>query len=491
MNIGDVNFNGLFPLIIFVISICSLTLFRSLIRTNYNLHRRVGVISTISASSIVVISQLARWRKFDQGLLGKKDLLTLNGLVSTDRISVISILVISLISILVSLSASSYLKSRKDIPAGEFFILLQIVILGMFAFVMANDLVAIFIALETFSIPLYVLTAYDARRLRSLEAGFKYFIMGAVSSAIFLYGVALHYGLTGSTALVGVAENSSLANVSMVLLSVGLLFKVAAFPFHFWSPDAYQGAPSPITTFMSASTKLAAFVVFARLVSTNVIDAGINGPSGRVLLTLACLTSAIFGATVALKQSNIKRAIAYSSISHTGYILLAMKSGGSLALGPVITYVIAYGFIIVGTYLVIGYLSTPNEQNDSILSINALAKTNPYIAGSLTVFLLAQAGIPLTSGFIAKFEVFRVALDSKFYITSLIVLIATVISAAFYLKLILSMYSDSFNHDTEKVIDVKANIVPKPTSIAIGVCVFITVAIGVFPSLLTGFTNVL
>lgn len=242
---------------------------------------------------------------------------------------------------------------------------------------------------------------------------------------------------------------------------------------------------------MSASTKLAAFVVFARLVSTNVIDAGINGPSGRVLLTLACLTSAIFGATVALKQSNIKRAIAYSSISHTGYILLAMKSGGSLALGPVITYVIAYGFIIVGTYLVIGYLSTPNEQNDSILSINALAKTNPYIAGSLTVFLLAQAGIPLTSGFIAKFEVFRVALDSKFYITSLIVLIATVISAAFYLKLILSMYSDSFNHDTEKVIDVKANIVPKPTSIAIGVCVFITVAIGVFPSLLTGFTNVL
>ena len=146
MNIGDVNFNGLFPLIIFVISICSLTLFRSLIRTNYNLHRRVGVISTISASSIVVISQLARWRKFDQGLLGKKDLLTLNGLVSTDRISVISILVISLISILVSLSASSYLKSRKDIPAGEFFILLQIVILGMFAFVMANDLVAIFIA---------------------------------------------------------------------------------------------------------------------------------------------------------------------------------------------------------------------------------------------------------------------------------------------------------------------------------------------------------
>ena len=213
MSIADVNFNGLFPLVIFVFSICFLVLYRSLLRTHFELHRKVGVITTIGVSTIVAISQIGRWRKFDQGSIEKRDLLTLNGFVSTDRVSAISILVISLIAIIVTLSASSYLKARKDIPAGEFFILLQIVIVGMFSFVMANDLIAIFIALETFSIPLYVLTAYDARRLRSLEAGFKYFIMGAVSSAIFLYGVALHYGVSGSTSLVSATSNTALANV--------------------------------------------------------------------------------------------------------------------------------------------------------------------------------------------------------------------------------------------------------------------------------------
>ncbi len=497
MSIADVNFNGLFPLVIFVFSICFLVLYRSLLRTHFELHRKVGVITTIGVSTIVAISQIGRWRKFDQGSIEKRDLLTLNGFVSTDRVSAISILVISLIAIIVTLSASSYLKARKDIPAGEFFILLQIVIVGMFSFVMANDLIAIFIALETFSIPLYVLTAYDARRLCSLEAGFKYFIMGAVSSAIFLYGVALHYGVSGSTSLVSATSNTALANVSMVLISVGLLFKVAAFPFHFWSPDAYQGAPSPITAFMSACTKLAAFVVFARLVSSDVINVGLNGTSGRIILTVACLTSAIYGASVALRQTNLKRAVAYSSISHTGYILLALKAGGSIGTSSVITYVVAYAFIVAGTFLIVGFLSTPNEQNDKVVSLKGLAKKNPFVAASLTIFLLAQAGIPLTSGFIAKFDVFRVALDAKFYVTSTIVLIATVIGAAFYLRLILSMYSDSFSHEgvsrhPEEQSDEGSSMpVPRGTAIAIGACVFVTVAIGVFPALLTGFTHVL
>lgn len=500
MGIGEVNFNGLFPLVIFLVSICSLILFKSLVRTNFDLHRKVGVVSTIAVSYIVLVSQVLRWLKFDDGTLKDKDLLTLNGFVSTDRVSAISVLVISVIAILVSLYASSYLKSRKDIPAGEFYILLQIVILGMFAFVMANDLIAIFIALETFSIPLYVLTAYDARRLRSLEAGFKYFILGAVSSAIFLYGIALHYGVSGSTGLVS-SDISPLANVSMVLLSIGLLFKVAAFPFHFWSPDAYQGAPSPVTAFMSAATKLAAFVVFARLVASDVISVDVSGTAGRMILTVACITSAVYGSVLALRQNNIKRAIAYSSISHSAYVLLALKTGGDLALSSVLTYVIAYAFIITGTFLIVGFLSTPNEQNDSVISLKGLAKTNPYIAASLTILLLAQAGIPLTSGFIAKFDVFRAALQSEFYVSSVIVLIATVIGAAFYLRLVLSIYSDSFDDNShaegasatghpERAQRVEGSL-STPNTIAIGICVFVTVAIGILPSLLTGFTHVL
>lgn len=494
MNIGDVNFYGLLPLVIFVVSFCYLTLFRALVRTNFDLHRKVGVITTIGSAAIVGVSQIIRWRQFDVGTLGNGDKLTLNSFVSTDRVSAISILVISMIVILVTLYASSYLKERGDIPAAEFFILLQVVVTGMFAFVMANDLVALFIALETFSIPLYVLTAFDRRRLRSLEGGFKYFLMGAVSSAIFLYGVALHYGVAGTTALVGTDNTATLASVSMVMLSVGLLFKVAAFPFHFWSPDAYQGAPSPVTAFMSAATKFAAFVVFARLVVADVIDVGVDSPAGRTVLTLTCIASTVYGAAVALRQTNLKRAMAYSSISHTGYMLLALKSGGSLAMQSVVTYLIAYSFIIVGTFLIIGFLATSNEQNDSVLSIKGLAKTNPNIAGALVVFLLAQAGIPLTSGFIAKFDVFRAALQSGFYISSVIVLIGTVIGAAFYLRLVLSMYSDTFDQSEEAVasqIAIKADTVARPTAVAIGICVFVTIALGVLPMLLTGFTHVL
>ena len=494
MNIGDVNFYGLLPLVIFVVSFCYLTLFRALVRTNFDLHRKVGVITTIGSAAIVGISQIVRWRQFDVGTLGASDKLTLNNFVSTDRVSAISILMISLIVILVTLYASTYLKDRIDIPAAEFFILLQVVVTGMFAFVMANDLIAIFIALETFSIPLYVLTAFDRRRLRSLEGGFKYFLMGAVSSAIFLYGIALHYGLAGSTALVGTDNTAILASVSMVLLSVGLLFKVAAFPFHFWSPDAYQGAPSPITAFMSAATKFAAFVVFARLVVTDVISVDVDSTAGRTVLTLTCIASTVYGAAVALRQTNLKRAMAYSSISHTGYMLLALKSGGDLAMQSVVTYLVAYSFIIVGSFLIIGYLSNSNEQNDSVVSLKGLAKTNPYVAGSMTVLLLAQAGIPLTSGFIAKFDVFRAALQSGFYISSVIVLIGTVIGAAFYLRLVLSMYSGAFEHGDDAAtsqVAIKADTVARPTAVAIGICVFVTIALGVLPMLLTGFTHVL
>ena len=504
MNIGDVDFNGLFPLIALLVSICGLILFRSLSRSNFDLHRKIGAITTIGISGIIAIFEIGRWRKFDRGLIEKKDTVTLNGFVSTDRLSTISVLILSLVLIIVTLSAVTYLKNRIDIPASEFFILLQLVTLGMFAFVMANDLIAIFIALETFSLPLYALTAIDARRLRSLEGGFKYFILGAVSSAIFLYGIAIHYGVTGTTALVPALDASTLANVSMIMIIVGLLFKVAAFPFHFWSPDAYQGAPSPVTAFMSSATKLAAFVVFVRLVTSGVIDVSLSGTTGRTALTVACITSAVYGTTVALRQFNLKRAIAYSSMSHTGYILLALKTGGTSATTSVLTYVIAYAFIVTGTFLIIGFLSTPNEQNDSVISLKGLARKNPYVAGSLTILLFAQAGMPLTSGFIAKFDVFRVALQSGFYISSLIVLIATVIGAAFYLKLILSIYSNSFGEVAEEesqpsrqrldhVEDVHSQGIEldSTSALAIGFCVVVTIAIGIFPALLTGFTHAL
>ncbi len=489
MKIGDVSFFGLFPVIAFTISLCALIMFRSLVRTNYVLHRKVGAGLSIIVAAIVLISQAVRWRQFDIGKLKTSDLTTLSGLVSTDRTSALSIFVICAVVIIATLVSITYLEKRDDIPAAEFYILLMCAAVGMFAMVMANDFMGMFVALEVFSIPLYVLTAFDRRRVRSLEGGFKYFIMGAVSSAILLYGIALHYGLSGSTAFNPLAETTSIAAISTVLILVGLLFKVAAVPFHFWSPDAYQGAPSPVVVFMSAATKLVAFVALVRIVSSGAIDMSPTGSTGRIVLTVVTVLSALVGSIVALRQGNIKRAVAYSSITHTAYILLALKGGTNTSMQAVITYSVIYAFIVAGTFAIISVLSGSNEQNDSIIVTKGLAKTNPYLAGSFTILLFAQAGIPLTSGFIAKFEVFRVALDSKFYITGLLVLIATVIAAAFYLRIVLSMYSDSFGPDDD--VQPSPYVVAPSTAIAIGMSVAMTIVWGVFPALITGFTHVL
>jgi len=490
MEIGDISFYGLFPLIAFTFLLCVMVMYKSLSRTNFTAHRFFGAYSTISIALVVLLAQVVRWRQFDIKKLGAKDLTTLNGLVATDRTSAISIIVICAIVIVTSLVAISYLKNRQDIPAAEFYILLQCATVGMFAMVMANDFIAMFVALEVLSIPLYVLTALDRRRVRSLEGGFKYFIMGAASSAVFLYGIALQYGISGSTALVPPTETTSIGVIATVFILAGLLFKVAAVPFHFWSPDVYQGAPTPVTTFMAAITKLVAFVALVRIISGGAIDVSESGAAARIVLTITCIASALFGSIVALRQSNIKRALAYSSIAHTAYILLALKGGSTESLQAVITYVVIYAFVIAGTFAIVSVLSGADEQNDSIASVTGLAKRNPWLAGSLTILLFAQAGIPLTSGFIAKFDVFRVAFSEEFYFTGVIVLIATIIAAAFYLRMVLAIYSQSFG-ETSEVESATSIVVSNSTTVAIGICVVVTVLVGVFPALVTGFTHVL
>ncbi len=364
MEIGDISFAGLFPLTAFTVLLCITVMYKSLSRTTYETHRIFGAYATIAISIVVLLGQATRWRQFDIKKLGEKDLTTLNGLVATDRLTAICIIVICAIGIVTCLVGVLYLKERDDIPAAEFFILLQCAMIGMFAMVMANDFIAMFVALEVLSIPLYVLTAMDRRRTRSIEAGFKYFIMGAASSAVFLYGIALQYGLSGSTALVAPGDSSSIAVIATVFILAGLLFKVAAVPFHFWSPDAYQGAPSPVTVFMSAITKLVAFVALVRIISSGAIDVSASGSAARIVLTITCIASALFGSIVALRQSNIKRAFAYSSISHSAYVLLALKGDSDDSLQAVITYIVIYSFIIAGTFAIVSLLSGSDEQND-------------------------------------------------------------------------------------------------------------------------------
>lgn len=486
MDIGQVSFYGLFPIIVFAFSICGLTLYRSLARTNYDSHRVVGATLTIGASLLAIITEAVRWRQFDLDKLDQNEVV-LSGLLKIDRISAIAIMVVSAIAIVATLISINYLAKRQDLPAAEFYILLQCAIFGMFAMAMANDFIALFVALEIFSIPLYVLTALDRRRLRSVEGGFKYFMMGAVSSAILLYGIALRYGTSGTTQFgYSSTSGSALAAIAGVLILIGMLFKVSAAPFHFWSPDSYQGAPTPVTVFMSATTKLVAFVALVRMIATSSIDVSEISSPLRAALTVACIASAIVGATISLRQVNMKRAIAYSSIAHSSFILLGLKAGNIEAVQAVLTYIVIYAFVVAGTFAVISIVSGHNEDNESINAYNGLAKTNPYLAGSLTILLLSQAGIPLTSGFIAKFEVFRVAFAAEFYITGIIVLICTVIAAAFYLRVVMKLYSNTFgnNNDVEKTI-----VVGRASSIGIGICVFITMAVGLLPALVIGFTH--
>ncbi|MCX4639998.1 NADH-quinone oxidoreductase subunit NuoN [Streptomyces sp. RPA4-5] len=363
---------------------------------------------------------------------------------------------------------------------------------GMLVFPAANDLLTLFIALEVFSLPLYILCALARRqRLLSQEAAVKYFLLGAFSSAFLLFGVALLYGYAGTVTYAGIAEvisdgakqidpalagtmgNDALLLIGAALVLMGLLFKVGAVPFHMWTPDVYQGAPTPVTGFMAAATKVAAFGALLRLLY--VVLPGMRWDWQPVMWGVAIITM-LGGAIVAITQTDIKRLLAYSSIAHAGFILAGVIATSEEGISSVLFYLAAYSFVTLGAFAVVTLVRDAGGEATQLSKWAGLGRRSPLVAAVFAVFLLAFAGIPLTSGFAGKFAVFKAAAQSGAGWLVVVGVLSSAIAAFFYIRVIVLMFFQEPKEDGPTV------AVPSPlttTAIAIGVAV--TLVLGLAP----------
>ena len=353
---------------------------------------------------------------------------------------------------------------------------------GMMAFVAANDLLTMFIALEVLSLPLYLLCGLARRRrLLSQEAAVKYFLLGAFGSAFFLYGIALLYGYAGSVRLSEISESAAgsltsdtLLFAGLALLLVGLLFKGSVAPFHTWTPDVYQGAPTPVTAFMAACTKVAAFGAIARVLY---VAFGSTVWEWRPVLWAVAIISMVVGAVLGLTQTDVKRMIAYSSIAHAGFLML-----GAMAITPdgtagLLFYLVAYGFTTIAVFGVVSLVRGPDGEAGHLSAWAGLAKRSPLAAGVMTFLLLALAGIPLTSGFTAKFALFSAAAADGMVPLVVIALVASAVAAFFYLRVVVLMWFSEPADDGPTV------VVPGAfTTVAITLGTLATLVLGILPT---------
>jgi NADH-quinone oxidoreductase subunit N len=379
---------------------------------------------------------------------------------------------------------------RAGVRQTEVFPLTMLAVGGMLVFPAANDLLTMFVALEVLSLPLYLLCGLARyRRLLSQEAALKYFLLGAFSSAFFLYGVALIYGATGTLALPGIRDklaapsaNNSIALIGVALLAVGLLFKVGAVPFHSWIPDVYQGAPTPITGFMAAATKVAAFGALLRVFYVALPP--LHDQWRPVLWAISILTMVV-GTITAVNQTDVKRMLAYSSVAHVGFILTGVIADIPAGVASTLFYLVAYSFSTVGAFAVVGLVRSTDGSEDSDMSRWAgLGQRYPVVGLLFSMFLLAFAGIPLTSGFISKFAVFEAAAKGGAAPLVIIGVIASGVAAYFYVRVIVLMFF------TEPRTDHVHVVMPSNWSkAAIAVCALVTIGLGVFPQPLLDLTT--
>lgn len=381
---------------------------------------------------------------------------------------------------------------RAGFATTEVFPLLLFSVAGLLVFPAANDLLTLFIALEVFSLPLYLLCAVARRkRLLSQEAAVKYFLLGAFSSAFFLFGIALLYGYAGSLAYADIANvvdgsvleidpaladtmgNDALLLIGGAMILVGLLFKVGAIPFHMWTPDVYQGAPTPVTGFMAAATKVAAFGAMLRLLY--VALPGLTWDLRPVMWSVAIITM-LGGAIVAVTQTDIKRLLAYSSIAHAGFILAGVIAASPEGISSVLFYLLAYSFVTVGAFAVVTLVRDAGGEATHLSKWAGLGRRSPLVAAVFAVFLLAFAGIPLTSGFSGKFAVFKAAAEGGAGGLVVVGVLSSAVAAFFYIRVIVLMFFSEPKADGPTV------AVPSPltmTTIAAGVIV--TLVLGLAP----------
>lgn len=378
-------------------------------------------------------------------------LVTFGGAFITDPYAVFFKTLILIASGAAILMSQDYMQ-RQGTSRFEFPILILLSTLGMMMMVSANDLMSLYMGLELQSLALYVIAAFNRDNLRSTEAGLKYFVLGALASGMLLYGMSMIYGFTGTTSFEALAKelhggHASLGVlVGIVFMSAGLAFKISAVPFHMWTPDVYEGAPTPVTAFFAAAPKLAALALFMRVMI---------GPFGGLaadwqqIIVFIALASMVVGAFAAIAQTNIKRMMAYSSIGHVGYALIGLAVGDAVGVRGVMIYMAIYLFMNLGTFAVILSMRKGGQNVENISDLAGLGKSSPGMAAVMAMFMFSMAGIPPLAGFFGKLYVFLAAIDAQLYALAIIGVLTSVVGSFYYLRVIKVMYFE----DSEEALD--------------------------------------
>jgi len=436
----DVDFMAIGPEIALVVAALVVVLARAILRKR-------GPVNQISLAVSIAGVVAAGAVLFRQWNLVREDgaITTIASSVRVDTFGVFLGVVVIAATAMALFLAASYLE-RENLEAPEYYALMLLSAAGMLAMTTANDLIVVFLALEVLSIPLYVLAAFDRRRLSSQESGIKYFVLGAFSSAVFLYGVALVYGATGTTSITGIAQflaqntlfeqGTLLAGLALLLVGVG--FKVAAVPFHMWTPDVYQGAPTPVTAFMSSATKAAGFAALLRVLG---VAFPLYRTDWRPAIAVLAALSLVVGSVAAVVQTDVKRILAYSSIAHAGYILMGIQADTARGRQSALLYLFVYAFMTVGAFAVITVATRRGDDRHSLDDYRGLALRRPVVGGLLAFFVLAQAGVPLTGGFVVKLQIFASAVDAGEYGLAVIGVLAAVVAAFFYLRISVALFT--------------------------------------------------
>ncbi|HUS05704.1 MAG TPA: NADH-quinone oxidoreductase subunit N [Bryobacteraceae bacterium] len=393
------------------------------------------------------------------------------------------------VGILAVFSSGQYLRRERAEP-GEYHALILFSIVGQCIMATASELMMVFIGLEISSIATYILAGYLRDDKRNNESALKYFLLGSFATAFLLYGIAWIYGLTGSTNLLEIhrqlstreiAPSINLAGTAAALMFVGFAFKVSAAPFQVWAPDVYQGAPAPVAAFMSAGPKAAAFAVFIRVYMTAF---GSISNRWEPIVWFSALLTMVVGNFAALTQSNIKRLLAYSSIAHAGYVLVAVTTHSEIGTAAAMFYLASYAFMNIGAFAVVIHIARRGERYVNVDDLAGLGTRQPGTAALLTIFLLSLIGVPLTGGFFAKFYVFKAALDGNLIWLSILGLLNSAVAAYYYLRIIVVMYMHESTDSTARLEPLGAGI-----RTALWISAAATIFLGVFPGWVLDFAG--
>ncbi len=425
--------------------------------------RALGIVSALTLASFAVV--LAYYLFWASGVRS----IAFAGLFVTDSFAVFMKVLVLLGSILVLLMGDSFVR-REGMARFEFPVLVVYATVGMMMMISANDLISLYMGLELQSLSLYVIAAFQRDRVRSSEAGLKYFVLGALSSCLLLYGCSLIYGFAGTTqfvALAGLFDGHGAAAspgliVGIVFLSAGLAFKVSAVPFHMWTPDVYEGAPTPVTALFAVAPKVAAIALFMRVMLE---PFGGLIEEWRQVIVLISIASMVLGAFAAVAQHNIKRLMAYSSIGHVGYALIGLASGSEEGLQGVLIYMAIYLVMNVGAFACILSMKVNDRMVENIDDLAGTAKSHPMMALGILIFMFSLAGIPPMAGFFGKFFIFKAAIGAELYTLAVIGVVSSVVGAFYYLRIVKIVFFDDLLEMFDKPIDRPIRIIMALTGI--------------------------